>query len=69
MKLHLLLKGIVQTHAILKEVLQKEHNLRDQKVLSHVAMVDIPKLNRTILLTDCGMNIAPRYGNIIEYCR
>ncbi|MDT2808056.1 phosphate acyltransferase [Vagococcus lutrae] len=55
----LLLKGIVQTHAILKEVLQKEHNLRDQKVLSHVAMVDIPKLNRTILLTDCGMNIAP----------
>lgn len=62
----ILLKGIVQTHTLLKEVLNKEHALRKQKVLSHVAMVDIPKLDRTILLTDSAMNIAPTTEQLVE---
>ncbi len=62
----ILLKGIVQTHTILKEVLNKDHGLKKQSVLSHVAMVDIPKLERTILLTDSAMNIAPTKEQLIE---
>ena len=60
----ILLKGIIQTHTLLKEVLQKEHGLKTKKILSHVAMVDLPE--RSFLLTDCGMNIAPNDESMIE---
>lgn len=55
----ILLKGSVQTHTLLKEVLKVEHGLKMQEVLSHVALANLPALNRPILLTDAGMNIAP----------
>lgn len=54
-----LMKGMVQTRTVLKEVLQKEHNLRSQSVLSHIALVDLPGNNRQLLLTDAAMNITP----------
>lgn len=54
-----LMKGMVQTRTLLKEVLQKEYNLRGQSVLSHVALVDLPGNNRQLLLTDAAMNITP----------
>ncbi|TDM48650.1 phosphotransacetylase [Macrococcoides goetzii] len=55
----ILMKGMVQTRTVLKEVLQKEHGLRGQSVLSHVALVDLPGNNRQLLLTDAAMNITP----------
>ncbi|TDM40376.1 phosphotransacetylase [Macrococcoides goetzii] len=55
----ILMKGMVQTRTVLKEVLQKEHDLRGQSVLSHVALVDLPGNNRQLLLTDAAMNITP----------
>ncbi|MFO8069981.1 MAG: phosphate acyltransferase [Alkalibacterium sp.] len=55
----ILLKGGVQTHALLKELLKKEHDLKTQELLSHVALVNLPALDRQILLTDAGMNIMP----------
>lgn len=55
----ILMKGMVQTRTVLKEVLQKEHDLRNQSVLSHVALVDLPGNNRQLLLTDAAMNITP----------
>ncbi|MCE4956586.1 phosphate acyltransferase [Macrococcoides caseolyticum] len=54
----ILMKGIVETRTILKEVLQKKHNLKNQSVLSHVAMVNLPG-NKPLLLTDAAMNINP----------
>lgn len=60
-KADILMKGIVATHDILKEVLQKKYNLKEQKLLSHVAIIHLPSLNRPILLTDSGMNITPDY--------
>lgn len=62
----ILLKGIIQTHVVLKEVLQKEHDLKKQKVLSHVAMIKLPEMKRPILLTDSAMNIAPTTETLIE---
>lgn len=55
----ILLKGGIKTHTLLKEVLKKEHDLKKQALLSHVALVNLPALNRQILLTDAGMNIEP----------
>ncbi|MGC6770024.1 phosphate acyltransferase [Enterococcus sp. LJL51] len=62
----ILLKGIVQTHDMLKEVLKKEHALKSQSLLSHVSIIDIPKLGRPLLLTDAGMNIAPTKDQQIQ---
>lgn len=55
----ILLKGGLKTHTLLKEVLKKEHALKTQDVLSHVALINLPTLDRQILLTDAGMNIDP----------
>ncbi|HCM90787.1 MULTISPECIES: phosphate acyltransferase [Vagococcus] len=65
-KAEILLKGIIQTHTLLKELLNKEHALKNRQVLSHVAMVDIKSTNQSFLLTDCAMNIAPDKDNLIE---
>lgn len=62
----ILLKGIVQTHTILKEVLQKEYGLKTQNVLSHAALIDLSNIDRSILLADAGMNIAPSKEELID---
>ncbi len=48
-KADILLKGIVQTHTLLKELLRPDYQLRLQKVLSHVAIIHLPQLNRPLL--------------------
>jgi phosphate butyryltransferase len=54
-----LMKGLISTSAILKEVLNKEYGLRSGKVLSHVAAFGVPGFEQLIFVTDAGMNIAP----------
>src|SRR5699024_5454091 len=56
---NILMKGQISTSFILKEVLNKEHNLIESKLLSHVAVFDLPNYHKSILLTDAAMNIAP----------
>ncbi|KPU46322.1 phosphate acetyltransferase [Oxobacter pfennigii] len=58
-KADMVMKGLVDTATFLKAVLDKEIGLRTGKVLSNVAVFDIPALNRILILTDAGMNIAP----------
>lgn len=62
----ILLKGGIKTHTLLKEVLKKENNLKAQDLLSHVALVNSPALDRQILLTDAGMNIAPSEDQLVS---
>ncbi|MGX7013961.1 phosphate acyltransferase [Vagococcus silagei] len=62
----ILLKGIIQTHTLLKELLKKEYDLKEKSILSHVAMVDIPATGQSFLLTDCAMNIAPTEESLIK---
>lgn len=62
----ILLKGGIQTHTLLKEVLKKEYDLKTQDLLSHVALVNLPALGRQILLTDAGMNITPSEDQLEE---
>lgn len=55
----MVMKGLVDTATILKAVLDKEKGLRTGKVLSHVAVFDVPALQRILIVTDAAMNIAP----------
>lgn len=65
-KAQILLKGIIPTHTILKELLNKKHGLKTQKVLSHVALIDMPEKNKSFILTDSAMNIAPTKESMID---
>lgn len=62
----ILVKGIVATRTVLKAVLTPEYSLKNQSVLSHVAVVHLPGLDRQILLTDAAMNIAPDTKQLID---
>ncbi len=61
-----LMKGMVSTSVILKEVLNKEYGLRKGKVLSHVAAFDVRGYERLIFVTDSGMNIEPDLTQKVE---
>lgn len=56
---NILMKGLIPTSVILKEVLNKKHEMIVSKLLSHVAVFDLPNYHKPVLLTDAAMNIAP----------
>jgi phosphate butyryltransferase len=59
----LMMKGLVGTASFMKAVLDKEKGLGTGKLLSHVAVFEIPQYPKLLLITDVAINIAP---NLIE---
>src|SRR5690625_13317 len=55
----ILMKGNLSTQELMKSVLNREYGLRTGKVLSHVALFEIPNQNKLYFLTDAAMNISP----------
>ncbi|WP_020008385.1 phosphate acyltransferase [Salinicoccus albus] len=62
----ILMKGLISTSIILREVLNKSHGLKGDGLLSHVAFFDLPNYHKAILLSDAAMNIAPDAGEKAE---
>ena len=58
-KAHVLMKGLVDTSIIMKQVLDKEIGLRTGKVISHVAVFNVDTYHKVFMVTDAAMNIAP----------
>lgn len=54
-----LMKGLVNSSDFLKAVLNKEKGLRTGRLLSHLAVFEIPGQRKLLFVTDGGMNIAP----------
>ncbi len=54
-----LMKGKVPTPTLLKAVLNKAYNLRTGRLLSHIAMFQVPSYHKLLLTTDGGMVIRP----------
>ena len=55
------MKGLLDTSVILKEVLNKDYGLRTDSLLSHVMVYELEKYHKLLITTDGGMNIAPDY--------
>ncbi|BBB32415.1 phosphate butyryltransferase [Thermotomaculum hydrothermale] len=53
-KAHFLMKGFIKTSTLLKAVF-KEKSLKERDVISHVAVLDIPKRDRLFFYTDGGI--------------
>lgn len=56
---HILMKGLIDTSVLLKQLLRREFGLRTDSLLSHTALLLSPSSEKYYLLTDAGMNIAP----------
>lgn len=54
-----LMKGNIPTAILLKAVLNKDYGLRMNKVLSHLAVFEVPGYNRFIMIADAAMNMNP----------
>lgn len=54
-----LMKGLVATATIMKQVLDKEVGLRTGKVISHVAVFNVKTYHKLFFVTDAAMNIGP----------
>lgn len=58
-KADFIMKGLIDTSILLKEVLNKEYGLRTDSLLSHVMIYEVPTYHKFVLLTDGGMNLEP----------
>lgn len=73
----LLMKGLTQTSTFTRAILNKAYRLVDpERLLSHVAVFDLPAYHKPLVITDAGINIAPGVEekreilvNAIEVCR
>ncbi len=54
-----LMKGLIDTAVIMKQVLDKEIGLRTGKLISHVVVFNVPTYHKVLFVTDAAMNIAP----------
>lgn len=51
-----LMKGMLSTSSFLKGVLDREFGLRTNKILSHIAVLEIPGYHKLLFMSDGGMN-------------
>lgn len=58
-KADVLMKGLIDTSIIMKQVLDKEIGLRCGKIISHVAVFDVKTYHKIFFVTDAAMNISP----------
>ncbi len=63
--LDMMLKGHIDTSVLLKEVVNKEYGLLTGSLLSHVALLDVPRYHKLLLLTDGGMVMYPELEGLV----
>ena len=62
----MVMKGLIDTSSFLRAVLNKEVGLRTGKLMSHVAVFEIPGYDRLIFLTDVAFNMYPELKDKID---
>lgn len=65
-KADMVMKGLLDTANFLRSVLNKEIGLRTGKLMSHVAVFEIPGFNRLMFLTDAAFNMYPDLGQKVD---
>ncbi len=56
---HALMKGSLHTDELMGAVVRRENGLRTASRISHVFVMNVPTYDRTLLITDAAINIAP----------
>ena len=61
-----LMKGIIDTAPLLKALLNKETGINAGRLVSHVAVMEVPTYHKLIVVTDAAINIAPDLTAFID---
>jgi phosphate acetyltransferase len=61
-----LMKGSLHTDLLMKYVIAKETGLRTSRRVSHVFIMEAPRYNRTLLITDAAINISPTLKDKVD---
>ena len=61
-----LMKGILVSSILMKEILNRETGIRESKTLNIVSVIDSPLMDRLLLLTDAGMVLYPTLEQKID---
>ena len=72
----MLIKGMLQTGTLMKAAVSREEGIRAGELLSHVAILDVPRYHKLLFITDGGMVVAPTLEqkrhilkNAVDFCR
>jgi len=65
-KASLPMKGFVETPVILKAVLNREHGLRTEHLISHVGVLEVSGFDRLFLISDSAITIAPTLQDKVD---
>ena len=65
-KASILMKGLISTPILFKEVLNKDYGIRQGKLLSHVGVIKSEKYHKLLLMTDGGIVTDATLENKIE---
>ncbi len=55
----MLMKGSLQTHELLAVVVARESGLRTDRRISHCFVMDVPAIDRVVIIADAAVNIFP----------
>lgn len=58
-KAKVLMKGLVNTSVYMRAVLNREHGLRTGRLLSLLAVYELPEYHKLLYCTDSGVNVSP----------
>ena len=58
-KASVMMKGLVSSSDYMRAILNKEKGLRSGRLLSHVALFDLPTYHKFLAVTDAAVNIRP----------
>jgi phosphate acetyltransferase len=58
-KVEALMKGSLHTDELMAAVVRRETGLRTSRRISHCFVMDVPSLDRPLVITDAAINIAP----------
>lgn len=62
----LLMKGIIDSKVLMKGIVNRDTGIKKEPLLSHIAIAEIPALNRLVFATDMAMNIQPTIEQKIQ---
>lgn len=65
----IVMKGHIHSDDFLRAVLQREEGLRTRRMLSHCFLLEVPHLEKILLVTDGAMNIAPNFEEKAQIAR
>ncbi|MBP2652814.1 MAG: phosphate butyryltransferase [Firmicutes bacterium] len=54
-----IMKGKIETSSLMRGILQKENNLRTERIMSHLAFMDVPTYHKVFAITDVALNPYP----------